>query len=485
MKAILPGNNPGPFPVASKCHQRLSKGTESVQNDNHHHRWIQNGENTLSDDDNQENENLTLSPVDSRSGQVIYQEFGSMNYKVKIPDHHYKQVKEMCRVLTKVLLKWVPSIQTSIFRNWYLKLKNSSVSEGAYDPLLIYVYANDPPPGQDNPPGNFTWLPGRLLQRYLSNSPVFTCTEKSFPEPSEDSRLGCKFIHGPTGRQFQIVNCKRFIVEVQACQLFKYCCDFDLKIRRVLALARYWSIVNDVNFGESKVSPKPYSLDWLILTFFIHKKYVPSVRSILARPHRPIIEYDYDESGTDVGFCADVEYCREWRHAQNVSYSCRESYHLTTLQTFQNFLEFCCTQIFDQGGVIINPKDGEILKRDKLFNGQIISKLSSEEVKILQLQENSSNSSSNWYMIHPFITSWRFSAPKKNMEPVIAAVTRKTNERLKTLIKLIKDKGAEIAFQLCGTTLCEIMKVDQEIPAIDHDHPIPSRPSKKRRIDSN
>ncbi|MES2287674.1 MAG: hypothetical protein V4547_18405 [Bacteroidota bacterium] len=172
---------------------------------------------------------------------------------------------------------------------------------------------------------------------------------------------------------------------------------------------------------------------------------------------------------------------------------------------FQLFLDFCSTRIFDQGGVIINPKDGEILETGKFLNKEITSKFSSEEVEtLMRLQENSQNNDYNcnqknedgvwrgpkysvnfirwnWYMVHPFVTTWRFSALSKNMERVTIAATRKTNERLKTLTRLIKDERVEKAFEICGASLCEILKIDREIPAID---PVPSRPSRKRRLDS-
>ncbi|MES2287673.1 MAG: hypothetical protein V4547_18400 [Bacteroidota bacterium] len=115
------------------------------------------------------------------------------------------------------------------------------------------------------------------------------------------------------------MNFKRVIVEAQLCRLVEYFCEFDPRLLPVLTMARYWSIVNDVKFGQDKVPPKtmhqclpePYCLDWLIVTFFIHTNYLPTVRSILERPHRQLIERG---TITDVGFSADPEYSREWKN---------------------------------------------------------------------------------------------------------------------------------------------------------------------------
>ncbi|MES2287672.1 MAG: hypothetical protein V4547_18395 [Bacteroidota bacterium] len=174
-KAILPGNNPASLPIPPMSHQRISIGTHEIitssdENDNLT-RLTQDTQITEREDDNHENENSSFEK------SPLCQQFESLNNAVTIPDNSHKQVLDVCQMLRKSLRRYIPCLQTIIFRNWYLKLKNSSVSEQINEPLQIYVYAEDTIPGGESP-DNFCWLRGRLLQPLMAKSRGrFSCTE--------------------------------------------------------------------------------------------------------------------------------------------------------------------------------------------------------------------------------------------------------------------------------------------------------------------
>lgn len=390
--------------------------------------------------------------------KILFLQYENILDSVRAPKNMIRRNDTIITFFRQNLLKEIPLLKVITFRNWYLKMKNLSITKT--DPLLVFVYSiNDQVPNE-----NVSWLSTESIERY-------TTANKKFRSLSQNE-TGCEFVHKSSGTSFFVVTSKHALPEVQLCQLAKYYFQFDTRLRPLFNMAQYWKVVNEVHFGQPEVPtkihtnhplPDPYPFHWLLITFLIHENYLPSVRTILERSDQKIIE---EETGADIGFNEDTIFAGQWADEHQKTVNSKGELILDTLQIFQKFLQFCVNQIFEQEGeVIINPKDGEIMETAQVIQGNFKSKLTKEEVKavLANLHENSQKS---WYMIHPLITKWRFSVPEKKSENVTCSVVNKTNNKLKTFLNLIETKGAEKAFEICEESLCDILKVESDTDVV-------------------
>lgn len=261
---------------------------------------------------------------------------------------------------------------------------------------------------------------------------------------------GSPFREISTGYRFNWSDSPLTMGEAQLNLLVQYMCTFDTRVKPLFTLVNFWAKYQNVRIAEETISkqvhhcnaPEPEALEWLVMLFLIHKRILPSVRKICQRPHKPLMINE-----KDVSFSADPNFAEEWKQSQNNSRDTDPSspgFLVSVLRLLQGFFTFYSTNL-EFGCHVLNPKDGELIKRignNVHWRSSTLSPQEALSLSSLQVKEHRPEfliiNNYRIYMMHPLYISWRLSFC---VETWTNSTCTKMKEAAQRLDVYLKDSG--------------------------------------------
>lgn len=327
------------------------------------------------------------------------------------------EAKDVITVLTDLLHIYQPQGRLLLLRNYYLRLANTNQKVLLLNPFI--------PPTSEASSLSSTTIDKATKDSILKH-PDFTSKLQEFSRISyENCRTpGIPYRNPHTSFRFNFITLPLAIGEGFLSELLQYLTTFDPRVRPLLTIVHYWAVSNSVTISEPSRDkendhdncPEPIALEWMVILFLINARILPSIRSILDKPHTPVEICKKGTHGHDIGFTPDPEYSKQWKSNVVVPSQDSDAFLTNVIELAADFFQFY-PETLHQGCWILNPKDGELIKRDGSRCGK--SSLSKEDMsKIMKLQESETFCQSkphlviaNYriYMLHPLVVTWRLS----------------------------------------------------------------------------
>ncbi|ODM90849.1 Poly(A) RNA polymerase cid13 [Orchesella cincta] len=348
---------------------------------------------------------------DPEPTQPLHNYYSSICQLIEIPDDEHKTALELLESLGTVFAQQFPRNQLICFRNWYLKLQNTSPSneliifldqKGMYDTLAtneaacVAIRLNNLPSVKNEILHTFSTSPEvRRLGIVLT---------KKYPFHLSDDAI--QFHCGTNGLTFSLVPQPFLLPEIQTCRLVWYLCSFDPRVKPLLTVIRYWAKVNEVRLGKPGVpvfshAPDPAALDWLVIFFLCHRmRILPSPREITERPHSKILI-----QGVDIGFAQDSSYAQQFSsrylqpdkelHAFNVFWLAKKMFQFYSKELHLGTRKF-----------VLNARDGEVITMREFLcvKTMLKTKLSHDERISARKEILNERIIPNLVLLHPSIT---------------------------------------------------------------------------------
>lgn len=333
-------------------------------------------------------------------------QFESVRQIMEIPDIEYKSAMQIINGLNELFQPLYPTFKAAPFRNWFLKLHDPTNTDN--NDMLICAYLTDGGTSKAR-----QTLTRARMEEIILTSPkgrkIFANVTKRHTNPKDEERSPAAKQFGssnvlqlkhPDGFLCSIVLTRRLLFEAQLCGLLRYMCSFDARCVPLLAMVRYWARVNRIRFGKARVCnelihllvPTPASLDWLVMTFLVGVKLVPTPRQIRSREHEPLLATE--DIPVDIGFNADPMFTQEWwtdpKRVDPPPEFDSDEFYLSILQLAQQFFA-CHGDHFYQQNSLINTLDGELQNLLSFMGGKKPgdTNLTDDEINILmKLQSN-------------------------------------------------------------------------------------------------
>lgn len=425
---------------------------------------------------------------DSCPPNSLRYQFGLIRQCTVIPDSEYIECTKIVQFLTKVFYENFRTNRVTIYRNWHLKLRHPT-KDPAEDSLHIYAYNVWSPPEY---PNSYSWLSESTISEIFMKSPA----KETFQVLNQNFSQGWHLKYKNSAVPIHMSSFSGVMIEAQVCRLLKYMCLFDSRCHPLLTLVHYWVYMNNVPFSTVRnprnTLAEPLNLQWLVIHFMCHRKYVPTVREIQKRPHQTLKDRI---TGSDIGFYADLKYAQEWKSMKKKGEKedfASEDFVLEVVQLFQEFMEFCGLTL-DKGKFILNTRDGEVIDINKFVSSELgngwTTQMTKEELSELMgltkcskgddeavettlgMEDQQSINKSKvtdfmqfkLYMVHPFIFSWSFSLPRDMRK--ILKLMKETGSSLKRYLAARKSNGNHKAKLACGD-LQDVLAANRAIPRL-------------------
>ncbi|CAL8143357.1 unnamed protein product [Orchesella dallaii] len=399
---------------------------------------------------------LTSSPacVSPRPNESLETHYDAIRRTMKIPDDEYKIGMDFLDTLRNMLSQEFPGCQLILFRNWYLKQRNTN----SLNELLFFVdhqgICKQGPTGCADVQISLNRFPplGRQVKNILTSSPKgkrLGITETNeikqrFPGLMAE---GCRrnFYCKANGLLFSVVSQPIKLPEIQMCRLVSYFCSFDARVKPLLIVIRYWAKVNGLRLAATYRrsdqpcnSPDPATFDWLVIFFLCHKmKILPTPREITDRPH-PRIMFQTD----DIGFTQDPMFAQQFfeRYGQPA----KEAHAFNVFSLVELFFRFYSNELLvdenDKVRVVLNTRDGEMIPMHE-FEGPIFrmqTKLSTLERDQAKKGRVGIKPAPHMILLHPIHLRHGFSLCNENVTSVGLAM-QTTGRKLEKALYLYRN----------------------------------------------
>ncbi|CAL8073265.1 unnamed protein product [Orchesella dallaii] len=389
--------------------------------------------------------------------------FSDMFKKIVIPKSRYMAVCHLLKMMKEELTKHYPSLTLVMFRHWYLEMITMGNPE-----ILIFVDSEGFWKDGGNP--EFVRRSGDNLNKKeilkILDSSEFKRKISGFKKMDEDRRfklsdpIGTVYLHESLGNRFNLVFDQGLIPEAQTSRLLKYLTVFDPLVLPLLKVVRCWAKTNKIRFAKHivtdphspNITPEPSGMEWLVMFFLMHERLIPSPREISARPHKPLI-YRCPRGCVDIGFSVEGNYHKTWaKRSPNYTSTAEllqdpdsDAFHLSVFKLAWQFFTFYSTRINRWERVVVNMRDGEILKINDVLHKKPgdgwETKLEPPEITILKNIPSLKNAT--LFLLHPLSMKCSFSLCELTFLKVIRPVMRETAVRVQKAFEKISKHQQE------------------------------------------
>lgn len=251
----------------------------------------------------------------------------------------------------------------------------------------------------------------------------------------ELNSFGMKFYHEATNLTLTLVTRQHFILELQTCRLLNYMTAFDSRTVPIMTIVKYWAHINQVipliplnNTDQadlSSLSNQALSLDWLIIVFLSSRRFIPTVRQILERPHKKLIMYEQD-----IGFDADLTFAKAWTTKRSLPEVNTGEFIKSVLSLVQEFFKFW--RQLPSNPFVVNSRDGEIIESKEFSKKFPFCQLSIQELTAIK-NTNPEVGKPYVSMLHPLCLRYMLSFDKSTIYGDSTSLIKNTTEKLQTI----------------------------------------------------
>ncbi|CAL8143355.1 unnamed protein product [Orchesella dallaii] len=400
-------------------------------------------------------EQLTSSPVcvSPRPNESLETLYGAIHRTMEIPDDAYEECMYFLKTVQNILAQEFPGCQLILFRNWYLKLRNTT----PINELLFYLdHQGIYKEGSNGCTGvqiRLSKCPpmSRQVKHILTSSPEgkrigITVSSKSGQFPGLTAEEGRQnFYCHSNGIPFGVVSKPTKLPEIQMNRLLSYFYSFDPRVKPLLVVIRYWAKMNGLRlapanpgFDKSCSSPDPAAFDWLVIFFLCHKmKILPTPREVRNRRH-PKMMFEK----VDIGFTPDPLFAQ--RFFERYQQPSNEVHAFNVLSLAERFFSFYSNELLldenNEVKVVLNTRDGEMIPMHE-FKGTIShmqTKLSLPERKLARKGRVAIEPVPHMILLHPIDLRHGFSLCNENVTSVGLAM-QTTGRKLEEALNLYKN----------------------------------------------
>lgn len=265
--------------------------------------------------------------------------------------------------------------------------------------------------------------------------------------------MGHGFCDKQTNLLFRLVSAPWFLPEVQRCRLLQYYCEFDSRIKPLLGVIHLWALVNKIRLGNANIDyqqthchvPDPGALEWLVVMFLLDKKIIPTPREVQEQPHQRLDffsrNFKNEQINHDIGFSSDPQFAADW--AEKNSPGLKDNVDAAVISILKLAVHFF-TYLFDicarcnvkHRCILLNTRDGEILRKGQVFAEQAKTKLTPDEISDLREElKKDIYRRSRLLLMHPFYIKWRFSINDQHFLSQVLPVVKTTKAKLRHFLK--------------------------------------------------
>ncbi|ODM91436.1 Poly(A) RNA polymerase cid13, partial [Orchesella cincta] len=387
---------------------------------------------------------IVLQSGETESAQSLMAQFKAICQAMEIPDDEYETALQLTEELQKQLrFKYFAGCKLIWFRNWFLKLQNtSSLNELVFfldEKGMFENGSNDDTKSDlEHCPPLKTGTVNHVLLSHSRNLGLRKLTKQICPTLYAD-KTRLSFQCRKYDFLFSVVkNSSIVLPELQTCRLLSYLCSFDPRVKPLLTVIRYWAKVNEIRLAKPGITPvcrapDPAALDWLVIFFLCYKKKIlPSSREITERPHAKLIFQN-----VDIGFAEDADFAQQFSSRYDEQ---NEKVHaLNIFNLAEQFFNFYGADILPgKRKFVFNMKDGEMIPMEAFVwkISKIKTKLRSREIKTAR--KGKKTNPPNVIFIHPLYIQHGFAFCDKSFVSSVCPAMQITGKKLKLALDKIK-----------------------------------------------